>query len=334
LSFFDVVGRVERRERPGLDDILCVLTHAHLSELGLLGDYARNLASPEAIVSYSPGGVLICPGSDGVGKAAGVLGQMASAGAFDVLLAADQGHPLTLVQWQCLLDEAAGASAPLVLSMGVGQILQIARDEGLPIAAVVSVLVSSGLSCLRGESVGPYAVEMGAHSPDEHLAVHEAAHAENLPSTAAVPRSVTTPLECADFLLRLRALQDETGLFLALATGAVGCRLGGDASVPASGGLAVSSYSYLRFVAACRCAIDNIPVMQTAWEQQGTKTGEIALRFGANDFGITGVMGPDREPGDIWLLSPEEIERLIRDSGFLPWRRTGLFRQLSLEEAF
>jgi cyclic dehypoxanthinyl futalosine synthase len=44
---------------------------------------------------------------------------------------------------------------------------------------------------------------------------------------------------------------------------------------------------YLRVLALSRIYIDNVPNIQASWVTQGLKMAQVALRFGANDFGST-----------------------------------------------
>ena len=79
---------------------------------------------------------------------------------------------------------------------------------------------------------------------------------------------------------------------------------------------------YLRTVAFARVVLDNVPNLQSSWVTMGMKIGQIALRFGCNDFGslmmeenvVSAANTTNR-------TSTDEMERLIRDAGFTPARR-------------
>jgi cyclic dehypoxanthinyl futalosine synthase len=47
----------------------------------------------------------------------------------------------------------------------------------------------------------------------------------------------------------------------------------------------VGSSEYLRMQALSRIFLDNIPNLQSSWVTQGPKIGQVALKYGANDFG-------------------------------------------------
>ncbi|MDQ2732638.1 MAG: hypothetical protein M3Y56_13350, partial [Armatimonadota bacterium] len=131
--------------------------------------------------------------------------------------------------------------------------------------------------------------------------------------------------EMAENLLRIRDLQDRTGLFGSFVPCPTGRRSPGDPMRPTQleVGKSPSAYLHLRLVAAARCALDNIAHIESGWELQGAKIGEVALRSGADDWGSTGInlaSGPARPAP---LIAVEEIERIVRDAGFSPWPRNG-----------
>jgi cyclic dehypoxanthinyl futalosine synthase len=80
--------------------------------------------------------------------------------------------------------------------------------------------------------------------------------------------------------------------------------------------------TYLRTLALCRVVLDNVPNLQSSWVTMGHKVGQIALRFGANDYGS--LMMEENvvsAAGTTYRTTLSEIDRLIRDAGFLPRRR-------------
>ena len=92
---------------------------------------------------------------------------------------------------------------------------------------------------------------------------------------------VETQAERTEHLLRVRDLQDDTGGFTAF--------------IPWSfqphctdlGGEAAGSWDYLKTLAISRLVLDNVPNLQVSWVTQGGKIAQVALAFGANDFGST-----------------------------------------------
>jgi cyclic dehypoxanthinyl futalosine synthase len=79
---------------------------------------------------------------------------------------------------------------------------------------------------------------------------------------------------------------------------------------------------YLTLTALSRLVIDNVDNVQVSYVTQGPKMAQIALRFGANDFGSLMIEENVVSAAGIDFIMPEpEIRRLIEDGGFTPCRR-------------
>ena len=79
---------------------------------------------------------------------------------------------------------------------------------------------------------------------------------------------------------------------------------------------------YLRIIALSRIMLDNIPHIQASWFSEGKKTGQIALRFGADDFGGTlfdeNVM---LAAGFYNRTTEDEVREMISEAGYSPIQR-------------
>ncbi len=114
----------------------------------------------------------------------------------------------------------------------------------------------------------------------------------------------------------LRGLQDETNGFTAFITwpyqqGEMRLQSGN-----------TSAAEYLRVQALARLFLDNIPHLQSSWVTQGPSIGQIALSFGADDFGA--VMFEENvvsAAGTTFRMTSDFIESQIRRAGYEPWRR-------------
>ena len=76
-------------------------------------------------------------------------------------------------------------------------------------------------------------------------------------------------------------------------------------------------------LAASRLYLDNFEHIQASWFSEGKKAGQIALHWGADDFG--GTLFEENvhaSTGFINKTSVEEIQTLIREAGFRPRQRT------------
>jgi len=92
--------------------------------------------------------------------------------------------------------------------------------------------------------------------------------------------------------------------------------------------------TYLRTLAIARIALDNVDNLQSSWVTMGMKVGQVALRFGANDFGS--LMMEENvvsAAGTTNRTSVAEMERLIQGAGFTPRRRRQDYSLMPLEEA-
>ncbi len=85
-------------------------------------------------------------------------------------------------------------------------------------------------------------------------------------------------------------------------------------------------FRYLQMIALSRIYLDNFPHIQASWFSEGKKTGQIALHFGADDFG--GTLQEENvhaAANFINTTDTEECLALIRDAGFMPVQRSTLY---------
>jgi cyclic dehypoxanthinyl futalosine synthase len=126
-----------------------------------------------------------------------------------------------------------------------------------------------------------------------------------------------TPGHIVGHLERLRALQDQTAGFTAFicwpfqAEG-TRLRLGDD----------TTAQRYLRVFSLARLYLDNFPNLQVSWPTMGPAIGQVALRFGGNDFGSAMIEeNVVSQAGAVFTLSADDIERRVRAAGFVPRQR-------------
>ncbi len=78
-----------------------------------------------------------------------------------------------------------------------------------------------------------------------------------------------------------------------------------------------TAVDYLRVLALSRIYLDNVKNIQASWVTQGLKLAQVALRFGANDFGSTMIEeNVVRAAGVSYLVSKEDIIEAIKSAGF------------------
>ena len=156
---------------------------------------------------------------------------------------------------------------------------------------------------------------------DQWLEVMRIAHELGLNSSATMMFGHVEKIEeRIEHLERLRELQDQTGGFTAFICWTFQPENVVLKATPAG------SAEYLRTQALARIYLDNIENLQSSWVTQGPRIGQIALRYGANDFGS--VMMEENvvsQAGTSFRVTREEIERLISDAGFEPRTRNNWY---------
>jgi cyclic dehypoxanthinyl futalosine synthase len=159
----------------------------------------------------------------------------------------------------------------------------------------------------------------------EWLSVMRAAHRMGLRSSATMMFGhVETVEDRIEHLEQIRRLQDETGGFTVF----ICWTFQPDRTAMAME--KTGSAEYLRMQALARIYLDNVTNIQSSWVTQGPEIGQIALFFGANDFGS--VMIEENvvaSAGTVYRLDAGEIERLIREAGFEPRRRNNWYELLN-----
>jgi cyclic dehypoxanthinyl futalosine synthase len=134
-----------------------------------------------------------------------------------------------------------------------------------------------------------------------------------------------TLAERVEHLTRVREVQARTGGFTAFIT----WPLQPENTPSFSHMQKTDAVEYLRTVAISRLVLDNVPNLQSSWVTMGMKVGQTALRFGCNDFGSLMIEeNVVSAANTTHRTTIDEMERLIRDAGFVPARRTQDYRVL------
>ncbi len=93
-----------------------------------------------------------------------------------------------------------------------------------------------------------------------------------------------------------------------------------------------TAVEYLRVLALSRIYLDNVPNIQASWVTQGLKLAQMALRFGANDFGSTMIEeNVVASTGVKYMVSIKGILDAIKDAGFKPAQRDMYYNILKYE---
>jgi cyclic dehypoxanthinyl futalosine synthase len=154
------------------------------------------------------------------------------------------------------------------------------------------------------------------------------AHELGMPTTATMMfGSLETDKEIIEHLVRLRDIQDETGGFTAFIPWTY---QPGNTEL---GGRPATAVEYLKTLALSRIVLDNFDNVQASWVTQGAKIAQVALEFGANDFGSTMIEeNVVAAAGVTFRMTRQEITNLITDAGYTPAQRDTRYNILKRED--
>ena len=324
-----------------------------LPALGGLADAVRQAKHPEPVVTYivdrninytnvcdvfctfcafmrtekDPDAYVLTP--EQVGRK---IEELVAIGGVQVLLQGGH-HPKLGIEYYLDLLEYIREKFPRVNIHGFSppEFCHFAKVFGMPVAEVIRRFKAAGLGSIPGGGaeilvdrvrgkIAPLKCSAAAW-----LGVMETAHGLGLRSSATMMFGhIETVEDRIEHLSKLRALQDRTHGFTAFICWTFQpehTRL----RAPATG-----AHEYLRTQALARIFLDNFPNVQSSWVTQGPPIGQIALRFGANDFGS--VMMEENvvsAAGTTFRTTEATIQRLIREIGCEPHRRNNWYQLLN-----
>ena len=161
---------------------------------------------------------------------------------------------------------------------------------------------------------------------DHWLEVMRIAHRLGLSSSATMMFGhVESVDDRIEHLRRLRDVQDETGGFTAFICWTFQSDGTKMRNIPPTG-----SHEYLRMQALSRVFLDNFDNVQSSWVTQGPKIGQVALQYGANDYGS--VMMEENvvsAAGTSFRLTVDEIKKAITELGYEAHQRDNWYRLLN-----
>ena len=345
----EIGAKIARGERLDRKDGRWLVADAPLLEVGALADAARFRRIPERRVTFvidsNPNYTNVCvtdcqfcafyrkPGHPEawtltVDEVLAKIDFAASKGATTVLLQGGHNPALPLDYYVTIVRETRRRFPQVTPHFFTASEIQtVAGVSGLATADVLDRLWEAGQRTLPGGGAEILServrrrIEPKKGSPAAWLDVHREAHRRGFKSTATMMYGHVEEVDdVLDHLDAVRALQDEFGGFTAF--------------VPWSfkpGHTLLEKWikhyqgpnTYLRVLAAARLYLDNVPHVQASWFSEGKQTGQIALRFGADDWGGTLFEENVHRAADyVNTIGVEEIVTLIREAGFTPARRT------------
>ena len=219
-------------------------------------------------------------------------------------------------------------------SLSPSEITYVAKKADLSINDALSRLKEAGLDSIPGggaeilvdrvrKKVSPNKIRWRQWAD-----VMREAHKLGMPTTATMMfGSLETDKEIMEHLLRLRNIQDETGGFTAFIPWTY---QPGNTEL---GGRSATAVEYLKVLALSRIMLDNFDNVQASWVTQGAKIAQVALEFGANDFGSTMIEeNVVAAAGITFRMTKQEIVNIIKDAGYAPAQRDTKYNILKRED--
>jgi cyclic dehypoxanthinyl futalosine synthase len=242
-------------------------------------------------------------------------------------------NPNLPITWYEELFRWMKANFPLAIhGLSPEEIRYIAELEGMSIRDVIERLIAAGLDSIPGGGAEilddeiRHAISPLKCTTDTWMEVMRQAHSLGLRTTATMVFGFgEEPRHLIGHLEKLREQQDRSAGFTAFICWpfqAEGTRLKLRDDTTAM--------RYLRIFALSRLYLDNFPGLQVSWPTMGPEVGQVALRFGGNDFGSAMIEeNVVSQAGAVFKLSAEDIERYIRAAGFQPRRRNMRYERLA-----
>lgn len=357
LSVIFESARAGRRITP--EEAVFLLQHGELLELGDAASAIRRRKNPgdqvTFVVDTNPNYTNVCnvdcifcafyrhPGEEGeytysVDHMLGEFRKAAAEGVTTVLL---QGgvNPALPFEYYLEMVRRTVAEVPEVHPhfFSTSEIIGMAQVAKLSVPEVLRQLWEAGLRTIPGggaEILNDRVKKKISHlkgTSDDWIGVMREAHKLGYRSTATMMYGhLETDEELVEHLERIRTLQDETGGFTAFVPWSF---KPGNTPLEKIIPRYATPVRYLQVLAVSRIFLDNFDHIQASWFSEGKKTGQIALHFGADDFGGTLFEENVHAAANFVNKSnTEEVVSLIRESGFLPAQRDTLYKVLRVYE--
>ena len=261
------------------------------------------------------------------------LDELTAAGGVQILMQGGH-HPKLQFDWYINLLRHIREKYPHINIHGFSppEFQHFAEVFEMPLRQVISEFKAAGLGSIPGgggeilvdrvrKRIAPLKCDTNAW-----LEVMQFAHELGLKSSATMMFGhVETVEDRIEHLQRLRDQQDASGGFTAFI-----CWTFQPDNTVLKVQRKTGVAEYLRMQALARIFLDNIPNVQSSWVTQGPDIGQVALRYGANDFGS--VMMEENvvsSAGTTFRLNAATIEELIREAGYEPRRRNNWYELLN-----
>jgi cyclic dehypoxanthinyl futalosine synthase len=351
----EIRAKVRNRERLGREDALFLLGRATIPDLGQLAMEVRRRRHPESIVTFvvdtNPNYTNVCnvdctfcafyrpPGHEeaythSIDEMLSRIERSVAKGVTTVLM---QGgvNPELPFDYYVDMVRAVVERFPSVTPhfWSAVEIEGMAAVSHLSVREVLGRLKEAGQTTLPGggaEILSERVRRKISHKKGlaaSWIDVHRVAHALGFRSTATMMYGhVEEDEDIVEHLESVRALQEEHHGFTAFVPWSF---KPGHTPLEKRFPRHAGPNRYLRVLAVSRLYLDNFDHIQASWFSEGKKTGQIALHFGADDFG--GTLFEENvhaATGFVNQVTTDEVKTIIRESGFRPAQRTTTYKIL------
>lgn len=250
--------------------------------------------------------------------------EAAERGATQIMLQGGLNPELDLSWYENMLSQIKNTVGDIWLhSLSPAEILWLSKRSNLTIQQTLERLRNAGLDSLPGggaeilvddirKRVSPAKLTSG-----QWLEVMETAQNLGMGTTATMVYGLgETTAQRIEHLMKIRQLQDRTGGFRAFIPWSF------QSNNTKLDMAAQTGVDYLRILAISRLVLDNIDHIQAGWVTEGPDMVQLALSFGADDFG--GVLMEEsvvKATGIDFGMTVERIISLIGETGLTPAQR-------------
>lgn len=339
MSLDIICKKVKNNQRLSNKDGLFLLANGDLLQLGELADHVRLRHHPQPIVTFVSdrninytnacvSGCRFCafyrpPGHEEAyiidrETLCEKIEETINLGGTQILLQGGMNPDLDLDWYVDLLSFIKSRFDIHIHGFSPPEIFFLSEKFGKPVSIVIKKLAGAGLDSVPGggaeilvdcvrEQISP-----NKCTSCQWLDVMRAVHMAGLRSSATMMFGhIETDEDIMEHLEKIRSLQNETSGFTAFIPWSF---------QPANTRIDVtpaSAVRYLKVLAVSRIFLDNIENIQASWVTQGDKIAQLALSFGANDFGSTMIEeNVVAAAGVTFRLDEAQIRRLITDAGY------------------
>lgn len=360
MTLHNLYAKTSAGERLSPEEGLQLLKHGELLELGAAADTIRRAKHSEPLVTFvvdtNPNYTNVCnidcifcafyrhegeadSYTYSVDEMIQKFKETAQKGVSTILL---QGgvNPKLPFDYYLELVRRTRAEVPEIHPhfFSTSEILGMAEVSGLSLREVLQQLKIAGLNTIPGGGAEILSdrvkkkISSKKGSSADWLNVMREAHLLGYKTTATMMYGhLETDEDVVTHLDSIRQLQDETGGFTAFIPWSF---KPGNTPLEKIIPTYATPTRYLQMIAFSRIYLDNFPHIQASWFSEGKKIGQIALHFGADDFGGTLVEENVHAAANfVNKTSTDEVIQLIREAGYVPAQRTTLYEILRVYEA-